>query len=499
MKSTNRRKFIKQSAAAVAASSTLPHFFIGKADAAALSLSVAGRSSVLGANNTVRIAVLGCGGRANVLADQFSKAKDSVVTVLCDPDTAQMDALTAKLAKKDVDLSKAAREQDYRKVLERDDVDAVCICSPNYWHALQSIEAMAAGKDVYVEKPVSHSMWEGQQLVAAEKKYGQIIGGGFQNRSDPGPQDGIQFVQEGNIGKIQSVHAVCMRNRKSIGKQDAKLTPPDTLDYNLWLGPCQDEDIHRTRFHYDWHWIWNTGNGDIGNQAPHEIDMACWILGDPALPAEMNCFGERFGWDDAGETPNMLTAWHEQAGVPCIIEVNDMWLAPERNTSPVRDGIRVGIIVKCEGGELRGGRGGMYVVGEDGKTKTHKFPGDGGMTHQENFLEAVRSRKSDGLRSKIVDAEKSSAVAHLANISYLSGASASAEALNQAIGNHEMLRTIAEEQARQLSAWGIDPPSYSLGGKIEVDPASGQVLTEGADPRLIKRDYREPFVVPELA
>ncbi|MEM8953312.1 MAG: Gfo/Idh/MocA family oxidoreductase [Verrucomicrobiota bacterium] len=472
--------------------------FIRTSGFAAISLSVAGRSSVLGANNTVRIAILGCGGRAGVLSTQFASAKDSAVTVLCDPDTAQMDSLVERARKKDVDLSKAAREQDYRKVLERDDVDAVVICSPNYWHSLQAIEAMQAGKDVYIEKPVSHSMWEGQQLVAAEKKYDQIIAAGFQNRSDPGPQEGIQFVQEGNLGKILGVQAVCMRNRSSIGKQDTALKPPTTVDYDLWLGPCQDEPMLRPKFHYDWHWVWNTGNGDVGNQAPHEIDMACWVLGDPALPKNVQCFGDRFGWEDAGETPNMLTTWYEQAGIPCIIEVNDMWLAPERNTSPVRDGIRVGIVVRCEGGELRGGRGGMYAVGEDGKTKTHKFPGDGGKSHQENFLEAVRSRSADGLRSTVADAERSSAVAHLANISYLSGSAAGADAVNQAIADNDMLRTISDEQAKQLAAWGINEPNYFLGMNIAVDPATAEVTSEGADPKLIKRDYRKPFVVPQL-
>ncbi|MEM7700210.1 MAG: Gfo/Idh/MocA family oxidoreductase, partial [Verrucomicrobiota bacterium] len=455
---------------------------------------------VLGANNTVRVALISCGGRAASLADQFAKAKDCAITAICDPDTAQMDSIVAKMQKKDVDLSKAHREQDYRKILERDDVDAVVISSPNHWHSLQSIESMAAGKDVYVEKPVSHSIWEGKQLVAAEEKYGRIIAGGFQNRSDPGPQDGIQFVQEGNIGKIQSVHAVCMRNRSSIGeKLKSPLTPPDTVDYDLWLGPCQDEPMHRPKFHYDWHWFWNTGNGDVGNQAPHEIDMACWVLGDPALPKQVQGFGERFGWDDAGETPNMLSTWYEQAGVPCIIEVNDMWVTPERNVPSVRNSIRVGIVVKCEGGELRGGRGGTYVVGEDGKTKTHKFPGDGGKAHQENFLAAVRSRSAEGLRSKLSEAERSSAVAHLANVSYLSGASAGQESVKEAIGDNEMLQTIFGEQSNQLAAWGISDPVYRLGRKIEVDPATAEVTTEGADQRQIKRDYREPFVVPELA
>ncbi len=473
--------------------------FLSTGGAAALSIPLLGRTSVLGANDTVRAAIIGCGGRAGGLTEQFSKIDGCVVTVLCDPDTDQMEKLAARLAKKEVDLSKAAHEQDYRKVLERKDVDIVVICSPNYWHALQSIEAMAAGKDVYVEKPVSHSIWEGKQLVAAEKKYGRVIGGGFQNRSDPGPQTGIQFIQEGNLGKILSVHSVCMRNRKSIGKQDSPLKPPATIDYDLWLGPCQDEEMLRPRFHYDWHWVWNTGNGDVGNQAPHEIDMACWALGDPALPTEVQCYGGRFGWNDAGETPNMMATWFKQGDIPFIIEVNDMWLAPERNTSPVRDGIRVGIVVKCEGGELCGGRGGMYVVGEDGKTKTHKFPGDGGRTHQQNFIDAVRAGSSKDLCSKIAEAERSSAVAHLANVSYLSGGQADRAAVESAIGSDATVGKILDEQARQLSAWSIDEPSYMLGKKIEVDPATSEVLTAGADQRQIKRDYREPFVVPELA
>ncbi len=472
--------------------------FLQVSGASALALPLGGHN-VLGANNRVRVAVFGCGGRAATLASQFSKAADSVVAVLCDPDTAQMDALVAKLQKKEVDLSKADREKDYRKVLERDDIDAVVICSPNYWHTLQAIQAMEAGKDVYVEKPVSHNIWEGQQLIAAKKKYGRIIAAGFQNRSDPGPREGIQYVQDGNLGKILSVHAVCMRNRQSIGKQAAALKPPATIDYDLWLGPCQDTPMFRPQFHYDWHWVFNTGNGDVGNQAPHEIDMACWVLGDSPLPTEFHSFGGRFGWDDAGDTPNMMANWYKQAGIPCIIEVNDMWLAPERNTSPVRNGIRVGIIVKCEGGELRGGRNGMYVVGEDGKTKLQKFPGNGGIDHQENFLEAVRAHNGDNLRSKIEAAERSSAVAHLANISYLSGGEAGRKAVDAAIGDNEMLQTIVEEQATQLKDWGIESPGYTLGKKLSIDPATATVQTPGADPRLIKRDYRAPFTVPELA
>ena len=471
--------------------------FLKVTGATALAIPLAGRT-VLGANNTVRMAVLGCGGRAAVLASQFSKAKDSEVVALCDPDTAQMDKLVGKLKKKGVDLSKAEKVVDFRKVLERKDIDAVCISAPNYWHTPMAIAAMAAGKDVYVEKPVSHSVWEGQQLIAAEKKYDRIIAGGFQNRSDPGPQEGIKYVQEGNLGKILAVHATCFRNRSSIGKQDTPLKPPETCDYNLWLGPCQDKPIFRPKFHYHWHWDFNTGNGDVGNQAPHEIDMACWVLGDSPLPTAINSFGGRFGWNDGGDTPNMMGVWYEQAGVPCIIEVNDMKLAPDLNASPARKGIRVGIIVTCEGGELRGGRGGMKAYGDDGKTMIKKFQGNGGPEHQQIFLDAVRSRKRDLLTSNIVAAERSSALAHLANVSYLSGGPADVKTVQKAISGLKMLETILEEQTKQLVKWGLDKPPYTLGNEIEVDPATATVTTPDADPRLIKKDYRKEFAVPEI-
>lgn len=481
--------------------------FLALAGSAAIALPAFGKN-ILGANDRVRVALIGCGGRGGSLASIFYNMPQSQLVAICDPDTKQMDKLLGKMQKKlsegegqaAVDLSEIERIQDYRKVYERSDIDAVAIASPNHWHTLHAIHAMQAGKDVYLEKPVSHSIWEGQQLVAAEEKYDRILAAGFQNRSDPGPQEGIRFVQEGNLGKILSVHACCFRNRSSIGARlDTPLIPPQACDYNLWLGPAEDLPIYRSRFHYDWHWIWNTGDGDIGNQAPHEIDMACWLLGDSPLPRSVQSLGGRFGWNDAGETPNMMTAWYEQAGVPVIVEVNDMKMAPDRNVSPARNSIRVGLVVKCERGELRGGRGGMYALGEDGKTKIKKFPGNGGRGHQQNFIDAVRSRKPSLLVEDIASAERSSAVAHLANLSLRSGAVASSQSVDKAIGNNARIRQILDEQKVQLGAWGIENPSYTLGSKLEIDPKTVGVSGEGVDPHLIRTQGRGEFTVPELA
>lgn len=453
---------------------------------------------VMGANNTVRLGLIGCGGRMGALGEQFSKVPDVAIAALCDPDTEQMDSLVKRLSKREIDVSQVPKFKDYRKLLELNDIDAVLIGSPNHWHTLHAIQAMQAGKDVYVEKPVNHSLWEGQQIVAAEQKFGRIIAAGFQNRSDPGPRDGFEFVRAGNIGKIRQIHVCCFRERTGIGKRETPLTPPASIDYNLWLGPAADLPILRDEFHYDWHWNWNTGNGEVGNQTPHEIDLANWLVGDPSLPTSLQCFGGRVGWNDAGETPNMLTTWFELGGIPVIVEVNDLHLTPTREVATIRDTIRVGLIVRCEGGQLRGGRGGTYAVAEDGKTRLQRFPGNGGAEHMSNFIEAVRSRRSEGLASRIAPAVRSAAIAHLANTSFRSGACGDAKALDQVVGGNDMLRQIVDDQSKQLADWGIKP-AYTIGKALSVDPARGTVTTEGIDKTLLRRDYRKGFAVPELA
>jgi predicted dehydrogenase len=449
-------------------------------------------------NNTVRIGVIGCGSRAQGLAAQFVKIKDVSIVALCDADSARVDSTAKGLEKRGVDLSRVAKFQDYRKLLELSDIDAVVIASPNHWHTLHAIHAMQAGKDVYLEKPVSHELWEGRQLVAAQIKTGRMLAAGFQSRSDPGPKDGFQFVREGNMGKILEVHICCFKDRTGIGKRATPLVPPPSVDYNLWLGPAADQPLFRDQFHYDWHWAWNTGNGDIGNQAPHEIDLTNRLLGDGAMPSEVRSVGSRFGWNDAGETPNMQLAWYEIAGVPVTLEVNDLQLTPKRKVTPVRDGIRVGLVVRCEGGQLRGGLGGTYAVGEDGKTTIKKFPGNGGASHQSNFIDAVRSRRSADIASQIVLAEKASAIAHLANLSYRSGGLGDRASLEQLVGANVSVSRILADHAKQLVDWGITEPKYTVGRAIQVDPASGKVLTTGIAESLIRRTCRPEFTVPEV-
>ncbi len=472
IKSHSRRHFIKYTSGGILAT--------------ALS-----QQMVLGANSRVRLGLIGSGMRGTELTRTFMRLENVDIAAVSDPDTDQMDTLFKKIEKAGQTLG-ADKIQDYRKLLERQDIDAVVIASPNHWHALHAIQALEAGKHVYLEKPVTYSLWEGQQLEAAEKKYPKLIfAGGHQNRSDPGPQRGIEYVQKGKLGKIKRVRSLCFRNRNSIGKQDQPLKPPQTMDYNLWLGPAEDQPIYRPNIHYDWHWDFNTGCGDIGNQAPHEIDMACWVLGDPALPKSIQCFGERFAWNDAGNTPNIQIALYEAGGVECIVEVNDLKLSPDRNVASSRLGVGVGIIVECEKGILKGGRGGMQVVELDGKTDIEKFPGDGGKSHQSDFIQAIIEGKRNLINCRITDAQKSASIAHLANISFRTGEKA--DRLPDRFREHEALQDTISAQAEQLKHWGIDDPKYVVGQEIEVNPVTQTLATTGIPSEITGPRYRQGF------
>jgi predicted dehydrogenase len=450
---------------------------------------------IIGANNRVRIALIGCGGRGHSLIKQFTIIPGVELVAICDADTAQMALVAANLGQDDI---KVDQVQDYREVYDRSDIDAVVIATPNFWHALQATQAMEAGKHVYVEKPVSFTLWEGLQLEAAETKYGKVISAGYQNRSDKGPSAGIQYVKEGHLGKIKKVRSLCFRNRNSIGKIEQPLAMPATLDHNLWLGPVQDHEIVRPKLHYDWHWDFRTGNGDLGNQGVHEIDMVCWLLGDPQLPTQVNTFGNRFAWDDAGNTPNMLSVWFQMGGADVILETNDLKMSPDRNVASNRMGTRVGIIAECENGILKGGRGGMMAMENDGRTVIQKFPGDGGKSHQRKFIDAIRNNAPSMVGSRIRDAHKSASLAELGNISYQLGELVSNTEALQSVGANEDLHEILSDQQKQLAAWGINDLQYYMGKTLDIDPASNTLKTLGVNPALTGPHYRKGFELKPL-
>ena len=450
-----------------------------------------------GANDQVRLGLIGCGGRGGSLLREFSGLKNVTLVAVADPDTAQMDLLAAALAAKPGAV-KPDHYQDYRKLLDRKDIDAVIVASPNHWHGLHTIHACQAGKDVYVEKPACHGIWEGQQMVAAARRYQRVVQVGTQNRSDTGLIKAFDFIHQGKIGAIKSVHGLCLDNRESIGKLDKPLVPPATVDYNLWLGPAEDLPTYRKQFHYDWHWVYNTGNGDIGNQGAHELDLVQWVLGDPPPPSRVQSFGGRFGWNDAGETANMQVAWFTLGNVPVVFEVNNLWKSPTVNAATSFKGIRAGLIVTCEGGEFRGGRGGGYILAPDGKTRIGKFAGDGGPGHAQNFIDAVRSRRTEDLRAPLATATQSASLAHLANGSLRCGKHLDLDQLRNSIPNDPALVDIVDRHSKQLRDWNVDLKAtpYTLGPALTVDPKTSSIVGPDQAVAFNKRVYRQGFDVP---
>ena len=449
-----------------------------------------------GANNRVRLGLIGCGWRGGQLYKQFNRMQDIEFVAIADPDDAHLDQVAAMAD--EVNRPKPDKIKDYRKLLERDDIDGVVIASPNHWHALHTIHACQAGKDVFVEKPVSHHLGEHSAMLAAEKKYQRIVQAGTQNRSEVGLKEAFEAMRAGELGEILSVRGLCYRNRDSIGKRDTPLTPPASIDYDLWLGPAKDVPIMRPKLHYDWHWDYNTGDGDIGNQGAHELDLIAWALGDPAPPTSMRAFGGRLGWDDAGNTANMHAAWWEMGGVPCIFEVNNIWIRPGTNASPAFKSLRVGVIITCEKGEFRGGRGGGQFVSPDGEERLKRFAGDGGGNHPRNFIDAIRSRRSQDLAAPLVESCKSSVLAHMANISYRAATPTPLAGLRQSLPENPELHELLDAQVEQLGRWDIDldKTPYSLGPVVTLDPATARLTGELAGSELETPTHREAYKIP---
>jgi predicted dehydrogenase len=442
------------------------------------------------------MACIGIGKKGKHHLSVFSQMPGVRVVALCDPDEAQI----AKHAKDFNPPYTYETFTDVRDVIDHPHIDAVSIATCNHWHSLIAIWACQAGKDVYVEKPVSHTIWEGRQLVKAKNRYGRIVQAGTQNRSDTGLRPMFDWLHAGNIGKIQSVRGLCYRNRQSIGRLDRPLVPPSSCDYNLWLGPAQDQPLYRPQLHYDWHWDFNTGNGGIGNQGPHETDLMRWALGDSGMPSRVMSFGGRFGWNDAGNTPNMMVTAFDFNGIPAFFEVRQLRLKPDVNAVAAYQGTRVGIIVECEGGSFRGGRGGGWIYDPDGK-KMKQFEGDGGGGHMANFIEAVRSRKESDLNCPVEKGHYGAVLGHMGNISYRTGHDAAPDELAAAISGDGELIDAYERYSAHLADWKVDlkETPWILGPTLEYDNAAERFTgaLAGDANRGLHREDRAPFIVPE--
>lgn len=462
MNTLNRRKFLKTAAGLGAGISAL-----GKSGAWA---------QPLGANNAIRVAILGLGSKGSSHMRNLLPVADARIVALCEPDEARL-AAAMRTAREGGASPDAV--VDARRVFERDDVDAVIICSPDHWHATQAVWACQAGKDVYVEKPIANTIWEGRQIIEAARRHDRIVQAGTQARSDPGIQRAVEYIRSGRLGKILWAHALWYRERKSIGRRLPWY--PDGVDFDLFCGPASMKPLVRDRLHYDWHWFWETGSGEMTNLGVHCVDMARWFAGHRGPPPRVCSVGGRYGVDDSGETPNTQIGMFDYPDIPIIMECRGLLAAPDASHMDHFRGIRRGVVVQCEGGYFAGHYGG--AVYDNNRKRIEAFPGDGGDGHMRNFFDAMRSRRADQLAAPLEEGQFSGATCLLAGISHRLGSPAPLEEARAVVSRHEFSRATFDGMVAHLGKHGIDPDRDRLcvGRWLQVDE-SGETITavEGA-------------------
>jgi predicted dehydrogenase len=465
---------------------------------------------VIGANDRINLAIIGIRGRGMYLAEGFAKIPNVTIKTFCDIDA----NLFAERVKKIEDIQKfaPATEKDLRRVFDDKDIDAVLVATPNHWHALTAIWACQAGKHVYVEKPCSHNIFEGRKIVEAAGRYNRIVQVGFQNRSLNNVRAAMKFLHEGGIGEVYMARGLCFKERDSIGKvPDGIGKGPqykyfvwnnpgvnfdkeymDKVDYDMWLGPAPVRPFNYNRFHYNWHWNWDYGNGDIGNQGPHQFDIARWGLNKNEHPVKITSMGGYFGEPSDQQTPNTQSATLEYAdGKIMQFDVRGLYTNDEaamlkeikKTETNVADANAAPVIVKelqkvqdgiLLGNLFYGTKGWMYL--NDTVWKTYfgrkNEPGPSSQTQQAaastgtvagavsdshfvNFIDALRSGKKEDLNCPIEEGAMSTALPHLANI------------------------------------------SYRLGRTLTFDGKKEKFVSDGQADRMLTRNYRKPYVVPD--
>ena len=476
----NRRQFLEESmlAAATAAAATTPAIVAAQ--------DVQSKSP----NEKLGVAVVGVRGRGGSHIGAFAGRQDTEILYICDADR-DVGGRRAEEVGKRQGGKVPVFEEDIRKVLEDDRVDIVSIATPNHWHALGAIWAIQAGKDVYVEKPVSHNVSEGARIVEAARKYNRICQTGTQSRSNPGMQSLIDFVQSGGIGEVKVARGLCYKRRKSIGERGT-YAPPKNVNYDLWLGPAPEKQVSRPQFHYDWHWQTDYGNGDLGNQGIHQMDIARWGLNIDHLCVSTLSYGGRFGYVDAGNTANTQVVSHGYGEKSLIFEVRGL------ETSDYK-GAKIGVIFEgTEGYAVCPSYHNGTAFDKDGN-QIKSFSGGG--DHFANFVKAVRARDHKLLNADIREGHLSSALCHLGNISLNCGGNLDIDKAKEALDKHisqddvhdTFQRTLAHGKDNNVD-YAVTP--FSFGELLEINPEDESIVGNEKASQMLTREYRKPFEVP---
>jgi hypothetical protein len=496
MRFLSRRDFLKDSAALAAAVGVAGPFARGLYGAEP-EAAAAKKGDIA---DQLRVAVIGVNGRGMEHVRGFANRNNCVITTICDADTAV--AGKAVTAAEKAQGSAPKYEQDLRKVMEDKEIDIVSIATPNHWHALAAIWAMQAGKDVYVEKPVSHNVSEGRRIVDAARKYNKICQTGTQSRSSKGMREAMQYLHDGKLGKVHLARGLCYKLRGSIGKVAEEQPIPKTIDYDLWCGPAPKTPLMRKNLHYDWHWIWDYGNGDLGNQGIHEMDKARWGLNKAELPKSVRSIGGRLGYEDDGQTANTQICVFDYGDCELIFEVRGL---PSRDPFPGKDLGKFPLKPQNFVGNIFYGSEGIMVCPSYTAAFVLDSKGDilqqfkGGEDHFGNFVKAVRSRKMEDLTADILEGHLSSALCHLGNISYRLGAEEVFDKKTKAFGDDKDAAESLEKLEEHFNdhMLPLDSTKVRVGKKLALIPKNESFKDDKDANKMLTREYRKGFVVPE--
>ncbi len=455
----------------------------------------------MGPDEEIRIAVAGIRSRGRSHIEGLRKLANVRVVALCDVDS---DVLAREVAQFEKRGEKVDAVVDFRELLERKDLHAVSLATPNHWHALQTVWACEAGLDVYVEKPVSYGFHEGELMVEAARDYGRIVQTGTQSRSSQAIRAAIEWMHAGNLGPIKVARGFCYKPRKSIGKVAGPQNVPNHIDYDLWTGPAPLTPLMRRNLHYDWHWESATGNGDLGNQGVHQVDLCRWALGENGSPSEVLSVGGRMGYDDDGDTPNTQILWCRYPTAPMLFEVRGL---PRDIKAQKEDwggrmdryqGMGIGVVVECEGGKLHLPNYSSAEAFDSEGRSMRKWTG--ARDHFANFIAAVRSGNTGSLSADIAEGHRSATPCHLGSLSLGLGRTADAAEVHESLEDHPILGEAFARMASHLEANQVDLNSTPLTlGRHLVAEGSSLPEALAADPAtapLLFRPGRAPFRFP---
>jgi predicted dehydrogenase len=469
-----RRQFLEESllATAVAATAAAP--------------VIAQEQSDTSASDALGVAILGCGIRGKQHAQELGRLSGCNLLAVCDPDRGRAEELASAVARQHRRRPQAV--QDLRHVLDNHSIQAVFIATCNHWHALAAIWAMQAGKDVYVEKPVSHTLQEGRRMVQVARQTGRLCQVGTQRRSNGSLAAAVAYIRQGKLGDVQLAKSIIYGRRESIGGPGKYPFPPQ-VDYNLWAGPAPRSPLTRPHLHYDWHWFWETGDGELGNNNIHMVDVCRWGLGLTGLGNSVISVGGRLGYRDAGQTPNTQVVIHNFGDKTIIQETRGLQTEP--------------FFKRLASGSIFYGTEGIIaestLFDPDGKL-VRTFAGTS-ENHFANFLKAVRSRKREDLNADVLEGHQSTALCHVGNISYRLGRCASPHEIGQAFEKARVhpdgMKTL-ERTMEHLRANGIDlqKAALVLGARLDIDPDREVFVGHNEANGLLTREYRRPFVLP---